>query len=325
MNESANRHAVIVGLFVTLGLIFLLGGILMVGNLHNTFKNKIKVVTLFEDIGGLQKGNNIWFSGVKIGTVNNLRFYGKSQVEVSMNIVTKAQQFIRKDAKVKVSTDGFLGNKILIIYGGTSESPEVQEGDTLGMAKVLSTDDMMGTLQESNKNLLAITGDIRNISKKLADGEGTIGKLLNDNSVYTNINAATASLQSASVKAQQLISSLSVFSSNLNKKGTLANELTTDTTVFKSIKASVMQLQHIADTASVFIANLKQAENNPNTPVGILLHDKESGANLKQTIKNLESSSEKLNEDLEAAQHSFLLKGYFKKKARAGTGDSFAK
>jgi phospholipid/cholesterol/gamma-HCH transport system substrate-binding protein len=322
MNESPNRHAVVVGLFIAIGLLFFLSGILLVGNLHSTFKNKLKVISVFEDIGGLQKGNNIWFSGVKIGTVSNLSFFGKSQVEVSMNIVTKAQQFIHKDARVKVSTDGFIGNKILIIYGGTSGSPEVQEGDTLEVSKTLSTEDMMNTLQESNKNLLSITADIKIITKKVSDGEGTIGKLLNDNSVYANINFATESLQSASVKAQQLISSLSTFSSNLNKRGTLANELTTDTTVFKSIKASVMKLQHIADTASVFIANLRQEESNPNTPVGILLHDKESGASLKETIKNLESSSEKLNEDLKAAQNSFLLRGYFKKKTKAGTSDS---
>ena len=322
MSESANRRTVVVGLFVTIGLIFLLGGILMVGNIHSTFKNKIKVVSLFEDIGGLKKGNNIWFSGVKIGIVNDLRFYGRSQVEVSMNIVSTAQQFIRKDAKVKVSTDGFLGNKILIIYGGSSGSPEVQYGDTLEVEKALSTDDMMNTLQESNKNLLAITNNFKIISEKLAEGEGTIGKLLNDNSVYANIVGATASLQGASEEAKHLISSLSGFSSDLQKKGTLANELTTDTIVFKSLKTSVMQLQHIADTASVFIANLKQAESNPNTPVGILLHDKEAGASLKQTIKNLESSSEKLNEDLKAAQHSFLLKGYFKKNAKASTNDS---
>jgi len=322
MNESPNRHAVVVGLFIAIGMLFFLSGILLVGNLHSTFKNKLKVISVFEDIGGLQKGNNIWFSGVKIGTVSNLSFFGKSQVEVSMNIVTKAQQFIHKDARVKVSTDGFIGNKILIIYGGTSGSPEVQEGDTLEVSKTLSTEDMMNTLQESNKNLLSITADIKIITKKVSDGEGTIGKLLNDNSVYANINFATESLQSASVKAQQLISSLSTFSSNLNKRGTLANELTTDTTVFKSIKASVMKLQHIADTASVFIANLRQEESNPNTPVGILLHDKESGASLKETIKNLESSSEKLNEDLKAAQNSFLLRGYFKKKTKAGTSDS---
>ena len=119
MNEAPNRHAVIVGLFVFVGLIFLIGGILMVGNLHDTFKSKMKVVSLFDDVSGLKKGNNVWFSGVKIGTVSDLHFYGKSQVEVSMNIETKAQQYIRKDAKVKISSDGIIGNKILVIYGGS--------------------------------------------------------------------------------------------------------------------------------------------------------------------------------------------------------------
>jgi phospholipid/cholesterol/gamma-HCH transport system substrate-binding protein len=175
---------------------------------------------------------------------------------------------------------------------------------------------VINTLQENNKNLLAITNDFKTLSKKLVDGEGSIGKLLNDNSVYDNINAATASLQRATEKAQQLTSSLAAFSSNLNKKGTLANELTTDTIVFNSLKASVMQLQQMADTASVFVTNLKLAGSNQKTSLGVMLNDEETGARLKETIKNLESSSKKLDEDLEAAQHNFLLKGYFKKKVK---------
>jgi phospholipid/cholesterol/gamma-HCH transport system substrate-binding protein len=176
---------------------------------------------------------------------------------------------------------------------------------------------VINTLQNNNKNILAITNDLKIITKQMTSGEGTIGKFLNDSSVYININAATASLKMASAKAQQLVGTLEIFSSNLNKKGTLANELTTDTVVFKSVKASVLQLQHMADTATVFIANLKQAGSNPKSPVGVMLYDEESGARLKETIKNLESSSKKLDEDLEAAQHSFLLKGFFKKKAKA--------
>jgi len=234
-----------------------------------------------------------------------------------MNIETKAQQYIRKDAKVKIGSDGFIGNKILVIYGGTARSKEVQEGDTLEVEKTFSSDDMINTFQENNKNLLAITSDFKTIIKKVAVGEGTIGKLLNDTSVYANINAAILSLQRASAKAQQLIGSLATFSSGLNKKGTLANELTTDTVVFNSVKASVMKLHQIADTANAFVSNLKNAGNNPHTTIGVLLHDEEAGAHLKQTIKNLELSSEKLDEDLEAAQHNFLLKGYFKKKAKA--------
>jgi len=87
----------------------------MVGNLHETFKRKMEVVSLFDDVSGLQKGNNVWFSGVKIGTVSCLRFHGASQVEVSIKFEIKAQKYIRKDAKVKISSDGIIGNKILII------------------------------------------------------------------------------------------------------------------------------------------------------------------------------------------------------------------
>ncbi len=322
MSESKNKRPVMVGLFLFIGLLFLIGGILMVGNLNETFKRKMKVVSLFDDVSGLQPGNNVWFSGVKIGTVSKIQFYGKSQVGVIMRIDTKDKQYIRKDSKVKIGADGLIGNKILVIYGGTSRSPEVEEGDTLSVEKTFSSEDMINTLQENNKNVLEITNDFKSISKKMANGEGTIGKLLNDKSIYDNINSATNSLQNASAKAQKLMASLEQFSSGLNKEGTLANELVTDTIVFNSLKESVLNLQQISDTASVFIAELKEAGGNTKTPVGVLLHDEEAGANLKQMIKNLDSSSKKLEEDLEAAQHNILLRGYFKKQKKEARRDS---
>ena len=322
MNESHNRRAVIVGLFVFIGIAFLVGGILIVGNLRETFTNKIEIVSFFDDVSGLQKGNNIWFSGVKIGTVSSLRFQGTSQVEVKMKIDIKTQPYIRKDAMVKTSNDGIIGNKILIIYGGTLQFAEVQEGDTLAVEKTFTSEDMINMLQENNKNFLAITSDFKVISKSLATGEGTIGKLLMEDAIYANMNSATASLQAASKNAEQLVSSLVTFSSNLNKKGTLANELTTDTVVFNSVKSSVLQLQQIVDTASALITNLNQASSNPNSSIGVLLHDEESGARIKEIIINLESGSKKLDEDLEAAQHNFLLRGYFKKKEKTELKDS---
>jgi phospholipid/cholesterol/gamma-HCH transport system substrate-binding protein len=324
MNKPPNKRAVIVGIFVFIGIIFLLAGILIVGNLRETFVRKTELISIFDDISGLQSGNNVWFSGVKIGTVNSLNFHGKSQVEVNISVATSAKKYIRKDAKVKISNDGLIGNKILVIYGGTEEFAEVQEGDTLKVEKTFTSEDVINTAQENNKNLLAITSDIKIITKRLVAGEGSIGKLLEDSLLYTNINTSIISLQKASEKAQQMLNSLAVFSSSLNRKGTLANELTTDTMVFKSVKSSVLQLQQVADTANMFITNLKQAGSNPKTTVGILLHDEEAGAHLKESIKYLESSSKKLNEDLEAVQHNFLLRGFFKKKAKEARSESKA-
>lgn len=319
MNDSPNKRAVIVGIFVLAGLIFLAIGILAIGNLHETFKKKIEIVALFDDVSGLQTGNNIWFSGVKIGTVSNLQFYSQRKVKVMMKVENKAQPYIHKDAFVKISTDGLIGNKILIIYGGTSRIPQIEEGDTLGVEKTFTSEDMINTFQDNNKNLLAITNDFKIISNKLSHGQGTVGKLLTDDAVYAHLDAATLSLQNASVRAEKLISSLATFSEGLNKKGSLANELTTDTVVFNSIKASVNNLKQLTDSASHFINTLNEAGSNQKTSIGVLLHDEESGKSLKQTIKNLEAGSKKLDEDLEAAQHNFLLRGFFRKKEKLKT------
>jgi phospholipid/cholesterol/gamma-HCH transport system substrate-binding protein len=315
MNETTHRHSIVVGLFVLLGLAILVAGVLLIGNLDRSFQDKVKVVTYFDDVSGLQKGNYIWFSGVRIGTVKSLRILESSGVEVVMDIESKIKQNIHKDSRVKLGSDGLIGNRILIIYGGTQNFRSIEDGDTLLFEKILAADDLITTLQQSNENLKAITGDFKIISRKLVDGEGTLGKLLNDNSLYENINSTVASLQGASVKARQLMTSLSDFSSGLNKDGTIAHEITSDTVVFNSIKTTLLKLGHIADTASLLINHLKEAASNPNTSVGILLNDENTGTDLKGTIKNLEKSTEKLNTDLEALQHSFLLKGYFRKQA----------
>jgi len=309
MNEGSNKRAVAVGFFILLGLAFLLSGVLTIGNLHSTFQKKMTVSTVFADVNGLASGDNIWFSGVKIGTVKKTVFYGKSQVKVILNINIESKKYIRKDAKVKISTDGLIGNKIIVIYDGSTMFAEIEEGDTLSNETMLSTEEIMATFQQNNMNVLALT-------KKLSNGQGTIGKLINDEAIYNSIASASKSLQAASLEANNLVNTLSNFSNNLNKKGTLANNLTTDTVVFSSLKKSILNLNKVTDTATVFINDLQAAVKNKNTTVGIALNDEETGAKLKSTIKNLESSSQKLDQNLEALQHNFLFRKYFKNKEK---------
>lgn len=327
MISEPNKRAVTVGIFIVVGLVFLLSGILAVGNLHSTFVKKIEVTTIFDDVNGLQSGNNVWFSGVKIGTVRRLSFYGKSQVRVVLKIDEKAQQYIRKDAKAKISTDGLIGNKIIVIYGGTSLAQAVEDGDTLGIEKMISTDEMMSTLQQNNSNLLAITTDFKTISKKLVDGEGSLGKILKDESLYNSLGVTLASLERSSAHAEKLTASISDYGTKLNRKGALANDLVTDTTIFKDVQASVRQLKQLTIAAGEATDNLKSASNNvniatskldnQNSPLGVLLYDEASAAHLKATLKNLEGGSQKLDEDLRAVQDNFLLRRYFKKKKKA--------
>ncbi len=326
MQTSQQKRGVIVGLFIFIGIAFLMTGILMVGNLRSTFTTKIELQAIFDDVNGLQAGSNIWFSGVKVGIVKSLDLYEGSQVLVVLKINEGAQKFIHKDSKVKVSTDGLIGNKIVIIVGGTAEAGQVKDGDWLAIEGQTSTEEMLSMLQENNRNLLAITTDFKAVSQRLANGEGTIGKLLKDEGLYNQLEATSASLQRTAGHAEQVGVAAAAYSAKLNRKGTLANELVTDTVVFNKVKASVAQLELMATQASEAAGNLKMATANlsvvtaklddPNTPVGVLLSDTKTAEHLKGTLKNLESGSAKLDENLRALQDNFLLRRYFKKKKK---------
>src|SRR5688572_20477099 len=102
---TSSKRSVNVGLFVVIGILIFVVGILTVGSMKKVFSSTITVKSIFDDVNGLKVGNNIWYSGVKIGTVKSIRFLANSKVEVMLNIEEKSQEFVRKNAKAKVSTD----------------------------------------------------------------------------------------------------------------------------------------------------------------------------------------------------------------------------
>src|SRR4029079_7034349 len=129
MKTNNNKRAVALGIFIVVGLAIFIAGILTLGNQKKTFEKKVTVKAIFSDAGGLHAGNNIWFLGVKVGTIKKISFIGHSQVEILMNIESNAQNFIMKDAKAKVGSDGLIGNKIVVIYGGSEHSSPIADND----------------------------------------------------------------------------------------------------------------------------------------------------------------------------------------------------
>jgi phospholipid/cholesterol/gamma-HCH transport system substrate-binding protein len=310
------RKGVLVGLFVLIGLVVLAGGILTVGNLHSTFVRKITVTTSFSDVNGLQPGNNVWFSGLKVGTVNQLEFVGESQVRVSMKIDKATARFVHKDSVAKLSSDGLIGNKIVVLTSGTKEAANIEDGDVLQAGAAPSTDDMMAVLQQSNADLKSITTDMKAITAKVASGQGAVGRLLYDDELAQSLTSTTTSLARASENADKTTNALANYTNNLNKPGTLFHDLAHDKTVYPSLTKTSAGLEAASVDAASAAKNLRAATDDPNSPMGVLMHDPEAGADLKSTFDNLDTSTQKLDEDLEAAQHNFLLKHFFKKKAK---------
>ncbi len=315
-----NRRAITVGVFLALGLIIFLLGVFTLGGQQKSFAKNIRLNAVFDDVSGLKKGNDVWFSGVKIGTISSIRFASNSKVEVTMRIDEKTQSFIHTNSGVKISSDGLIGNKIIVVDGGSPGAPAVQDGAVLTVDKVASTDDMLKTLQANNQNLLAITTDFKQLSHQILQGKGTVGTLLADDNMALQLKASMRNLQAATSSAANLAVQLNQFSSKMNTKGGLADKLLTDTATFNRIKGAANELQQAANNASVLTANLNKASNKLNSTdniLGVLLNDPQGAAKVQTTINNLQAGSVKLNEDLEAAQHNFLLKGFFKKKAKA--------
>jgi phospholipid/cholesterol/gamma-HCH transport system substrate-binding protein len=320
IKKSDNKRAITVGIFLFIGLTIFLLGVFTLGSQKKTFVKSFGLNIVFDDIQGLKVGNNVWFSGVKIGTIKKIQFHGTSQVQVFLSIEEEAQKYIHKNSKATISSDGLIGNKIIVIDGGTLKFPFVEDGDQLAVNTALSTDDIMKTLQVNNKNLVDITSDFRLLARNLVDGKGTIGALLTDQSVADNFKSIVINLQNTTASANTMIEDLNDFTNKLNSKGGLADKILTDTVVFSRLQASVTELQKTAAAAAVLTENLNQASaqlNKNDNAVGLLLNDKQTAEQVKSMMKNLESSSKKLDEDLEALQHNFLLRGFFKKKEKA--------
>jgi len=315
-----NRKAIMVGVFLALGLAIFILGVFTLGGQQKSFEKNIIVSAVFDDVAGLKKGNDVWFSGVKVGTISEIKFIGIAQVNVKMRIDQKIQQFVHTNSTVHIGSDGFIGNKLIVIEGGTGDFPQVQNNGVLQAQKLLSTDDMLKTLQKNNNNLLAITADFKTIGQDILKGKGTVGTLLEDSTMSTQLRASMRNLQATTTSAARLAGQLDEFGNRLNTKGGLADKLLTDTATFNRIKAAAAQLQQAAANASTFTNNLNKATNKLNTTdnaIGVLLNDPKAAAKVQTTLDNLQVSSAKLNETLDAAQHNFLLRGFFKKKAKA--------
>lgn len=321
-----NKRMVTVGVFVLLGIIIFIIAVLTLGGQKKTFEKKSTLKAIFNDINGLHEGNNVWFSGVKVGTVKKIAFSPDAMVEVIMSVETKAMQYIKKDARAKISSEGFIGNKIVVIFGGSAHSPAVSDDDILAVDSGLGTDEMLATLQQNNKNLLDITGNIKTITERLMNGEGSAGKILSEDKLANDLQAAITGFKIASAQVQRITSDIASYTSQLQSEGSLTNNLIHDTVFYSRLKSTASQIQQASSTIKESSDNIKRITNNienvsrrldsTGSPVGVLLNDEEAGKNLKITLENLQSGSKKLDENLEALQHNFLLRGFFKKKAK---------
>ncbi|RFS20207.1 MCE family protein [Chitinophaga silvatica] len=322
MEEIGKRRAVIVGVFVFLGLVIFIAAVFMMGKKTQLFSNNLHVSAVFKDVKGLAAGRNVQYSGVKVGTVKKIRFLRANEIQVDMNIDRSATPYLHKDVVATVSSEGLMGNKMIQLTGGSTNMPLIEDGDTLNVGSGLSTDEIMSTLQTNNKSLVTITDNLKVITKRMVDGQGSMGKILTDDAVYDNLNSAVAGLKVTATNTQRLTDALALYASKLHTKGALANDLVTDTTIFANLRRASNDINTMVEQANIAVAELQAASEGVRTGLadqqataGMILHDTLFADALKATMLNLQASTEKLDTNMLALRSNFFFRGFFRRQA----------
>lgn len=185
------------GMFVVIALVAFAVTIYFVGKQKNIFGSTFLLKAQFKTVSGLKVGNNVRFSGINIGTVDDIKLITDTSVMVDLVIRKEIQQFIKKDAKASIGSDGLMGDKVLTISPGTSAAAVVKDDDMLATKNPIEMEDVMGSVKTSVDNAGIITAQLAQFSYKMNNGNGALSKLISDEGFSNSLKSTLTNLQTS--------------------------------------------------------------------------------------------------------------------------------
>ena len=311
-----NAQKIKLGLFVIITAILLVTALYVIGRKQNIFGGTSYISAIFTNVNGLKLGNNVRYSGINVGTVRKITMINDTTICVNMAVESDILEHIRKDAKAVIGSDGIVGSMVLNIFPGTVEADLLRPGDTLSSIRKISTSDMMSTLSVTNQNAAELSSELLKITSSLNEGQGTLGRLLNDEEMGNDLKETVRNLNKVSREASEVINDLKTVISDIEFEESLLYVLVNDSLAasqFRStlthLEASSEQIEEAVENLNSVILEVKEGDGTFN----YIVNDTTLVNDIDETVKNVKQGSVLLNENLEAMRHNFLFKGYFKK------------
>lgn len=311
-----NAQKIKLGLFVIITGILLVTALYLIGRKQNIFGDTFYVSAVFSNVNGLKLGNNVRYSGINVGTVRRITMINDTTICVDMAVESSILEHIRKDAKAVIGSDGLVGSMVLNIFPGTIEADLLRPGDTLSSIRKISTSDMMSTLSVTNQNAAELSSELLKITNSLNAGQGTLGRLLNDEEMGNDLKETVRNLNKVSREASDVINDLKKVMSDIEFEESLLYVLVNDSvsaSQFRStlthLEASSKDIEEAVENLNSVILEVKEGDGTFN----YIVSDTTLVNDIDETVKNVKQGSVLLNENLEAMRHNFLFKGYFKK------------
>ncbi len=198
METHTQKFKIRLGFFVAGGLAIFVLAIFIIGRQKNLFNPVFKLTTTFYNVSGLQVGNNIRFSGINVGTVDNIVIINDSTVRVDMLVRKEVHQFIKSDCQVAIGSEGIIGDRLLVITQGSTDAPLAKEGQKLISTEPVETDAIMASLEVTAANAEVISEQLADIMSYINSGRGTLGRLIQDTAIAENLNQTIVNLKTSS-------------------------------------------------------------------------------------------------------------------------------
>lgn len=319
-----------VGLFILAALAVLVFLIMNATGELNPFARKFHVRTKFVSADGLREGSDVRLAGVRIGKVDSISLLPPSddpaapKVEARLEIDNTidgqpANSRIRTDSTAQLMSPGLLGNeKIISISPGSSIGTPVQENAYLPTSSANTFSDLATSGNDLVQRLSKISDQVNAITTKINEGKGTLGRVVNDEALYNNLNAAIrdtqdviAQIRSGRGSAGKFVNdpalydnlnttviALKAISEDLRAGRGTAGKLFTDDALYNETRATIARLNESAENISAIVADIRAGKGT----AGKLITDEAIYNDARLAIARFNTASERIDNVVAAAQ-----------------------
>jgi phospholipid/cholesterol/gamma-HCH transport system substrate-binding protein len=305
------------GFFILLGTLIFVSFFYLIGRSSQLFSKSVMLHTTFPSVNGLRAGDHVRFSGIIVGTISELEITTDTSVVVDMSVDRKMLKFIRKDSKVEIKPEALIGDKMIVIYSGTEDFDHVSEGDYLEPVGSVHLEDVVHQISQELKRTEIIIQNLDDITGKVNNGEGNIGRLLNDSSIAIKMDKSLDNFEALTNNLKQFTQQLNNPQSDLGK---LMNEdqLTTqlDSILGKvdSMAEHLFSASRDLDNTTSQLSLAAEAVNSGGGFVNKILYDSAFADTIGITIENLNQTLMDMDRVAKNLQHKKLFGGTKEKK-----------
>ena len=293
--------------------------ILELAGTRDLFNKGYPVRARFDNIQELKEGDPVKMAGVEVGHVQKIAL-ADNKVEVILNVNREAS--VKTDSKASIKFVGLMGQNYISLTFGSTDAPKASANALLETEEQADLNSLMVKLQnvaegvegltqnfggenfsnllgpftefikENSPRLSAILGNLQTISTRIAQGEGTVGRMINDDTLYFSALNTVSNLNTTVADARPLFDDLKLTLDEARSVVTQVNE--GQGTIGKLIKDE--SLYRETTTAMTNLREILQKINQGQGSVGQLVNDPGFINNAKLTLQKVEKATEGLED-----------------------------